>query len=199
MSHIITDYAIKNDKKCFFRQLMIMNKRLSIIFYMCFLLSLTLCISCKSNKSTSTTKSDIVKKLAIDKTHYLLREKIIVRIYLKNNTKEELVISDRPTEEVQFFIYHDGLKKLSKKDPVIYDKPTTKESFLKIKPKSEILYSTIEFDKEYFNQVGQWEFYIFSRYGFSGEDLGFNAWQGIVKSNVLTIQIKDSVEGKKSK
>ena len=166
---------------------------------MCLLLSLSLCGSCKSNRPTSTTESDIVKKMAVDKTQYLLGEKIIVRIYLKNNTKEELVISDRPSEEVQFFIYHDGLKKLSKKDPVIYDKPTTKESFLQIKSKSEILYGTIEFDDEYFNKVGKWDFYIFSRYGFAGEDLGFKAWQGIVKSNILNIEIKNSEKDQERK
>jgi hypothetical protein len=132
------------------------------------------------------------------RSEYLLGETVTVRKYLRNTTDKDIVICLWPSKAEQVFTHYEDNKPVVYKDTVLFYKPVSKdESFIHIKPMSEVYYGSSElgeefqeeFPSQYFDKIGRWELTIIHSYDFTGERFHLDGWHGKVSSNVLSISI----------
>jgi len=125
------------------------------------------------------------------KVNYSLGEVVEIKYFIANDSPNKVIICRYPaTEKITFIYIHKGEKKL-KEDYVTFDVPKSSDDFITIKPKSTYQLSIAQFDKMYFDKPGLWQVQVEQKYNISGGNFGIKGWTGSLKSNQVTILIKE--------
>lgn len=128
-------------------------------------------------------------RLAAGQEQYSLGETVVITVYVRNVSKEQLILPVCPYQEDTSFIYEG---ELVYKDKVSFDwNGAKKQTFFIIPPGVEVAYTAPEYDRKYFTRAGVWE--IQTSYTFKiREDDDNTHWSGMLTSNVLRLTLVEA-------
>lgn len=155
-------------------------------------------LSCMSQSQTMPNMEDNVSNKELEfmlrpaKTTIRKDEYLKVEIYLKNNTKNEIILCKPASFGTNHFVEIKDDLEIQHNDNYKYTNPCLEQII--IDPYIEIKFNEVIYGKEYLTQSGTWSLQISETFKHKEQLHSSTSWKGTIKSNIIEIDVLGSSE-----